>query len=113
MTIDGVNIWAFRLGLSEVKGLYDHPARKKILQLTAVEEEDIVFKVKEVTVILVGLFDDYAALGGYVSSLTYILRRERTYSFPNYSKLIRGYVIGGVKVEIDSLRAKITFKITA
>ena len=111
MTIDGVNIWTYGFGLSEVKGLYTHPARKKTIRQVSNQAKDIVLKDNQVTVILIGLFEDYTALKTGVDTLIERIRVERTYSFSDYSKLIRGFVTGGAKVEIEILKVKITFKI--
>ena len=112
MTIDGVNIWTYGFSLSEVSGLYNQPARKKTIKQTAVEAKDIEFKDDIVSVFLVGKFDNYTALITGVDSLLSVLREERSYSFSDYSKLIRGFVKGGVTVEVEMLIVKMKFKIT-
>lgn len=112
MTIDGINISTYGFFLSDVQGLYDHPARKKTIAETGVEAKDIVFVDGAVTVYLSGLFDSYSALRTGVDSLLLALRGERSYSFPNYSILVRGFVLKGAKVDPDLLKVNVVFNIT-
>jgi len=111
MTIDGVNISTFGFFLSEVKGLYDQPKRKKTIKQTSTEAKDIEFVDDEVSVILAGRFETYTALKTGTDALIESLKVERSYSFSDYSKLIRGFVIGGATVEVDLMKVKIKFKI--
>lgn len=111
MTIDSVDIFDYGFFLSGVGGLYNNPARKKILKDTAVEAKDIEFDDDTVTVTLVGLFETYSALKTGVDTLLGVIGVERSYSFSDYSKLIRGVVNGGVKVDVDMLKVKIVFTI--
>jgi hypothetical protein len=66
MTIDGTNISTFGLKLLNAEGLYDLPARKKILSEPGNESKDIVFLSKEAIVTLLGR---YSSVGSLVSNI--------------------------------------------
>ena len=115
MTIDGVNIWTWGFFLVTVSGLFNQPARKKILNETGTDAQDIKHVNKDVTVEIAANYADYAALQTGVSALLTTLQSgEKTFSFVNYGKTITGYVKDGVTTEIPDGKTlvKAKFKIT-
>ena len=112
MTIGGTNISTYGFFLSEVSGLYNRQARKRILKETAVEAEDIVFTGENVSVVLVGEFTSYTAVKIGIDALLVRISVERAYVFLNYSKTVTGFVTNGAKVEVNSLVIKVKFSIT-
>lgn len=115
MTVDGVNIWTWGFFLVTVSGLFNQPARKKTLNETGTDAQDIQHVNKVVTVEIAADYADYAALKtGVAAMLTALKSGEKTFSFVNYSKTVTGYVKDGITTDIPDGKTlvKAKFKIT-
>ena len=115
MTIDGVNIWTWKLKLSDVDGLLNQPARKKTLDEDGTEAKDIKHVNNKILVTLVGEYESVADLRTYTSGFKAAVQPgEKTFAFLNYSTSLTGIVVNGAAIDTsyDSLTVKVTFEIT-
>lgn len=107
MKIGGVDISVYGLNLTEVSGIYDVPARKKILSIPGFEANDIRFTDRQIRVKLFGKYPDVYDLVAKMEALKIkLLEGFLTFDFLEHDLTVQGYCNGGAEITISYLKVE-------
>lgn len=107
MKIGGVDISAYGLNLTEVSGIYDVPARKKILTVPGFEAKDIRFTDRKISVKLFGKYQNVYDLVAKMEALKVkLLEGFLTFDFTEHGVTVQGYCNGGAEITISYLKVE-------